>query len=170
MVKYIKSSYLFGLAGGVLCLIAFWILYGIGLEPIDFTLFFGCIITPVFVFIGMKSYRDNYGKGEMVFAQGMTVGFVIYSILAFVTALGIAVFLQLDQEIFLNHKAEKIAWLQGQESYISENVSQEAFQNALAENEKMSISDIALDVFLKIFMLELFFTIIISIILKRTKN
>jgi len=170
MHKYIKSSYLFGLTGGLLCLLAFWVLFLIDLEPIDFTLFFACMITPVFVFIGIKNFRDNFGDGELLFAQGMTVGFVIYALLALVAAAGIALFLQLDQDIFLNYRAEKIEWLQGKEAYITENINKEAFEKTLEKNEEMSISDIALDVFLKIFMLELFFTIIISIILKRTKK
>lgn len=170
MTKYIRSSYLFGLVGGGLSLIAFWVLKALGLEPIDFTLFFACMITPVFVFIGIKNFRDYRSEGELLFAQGMTVGFVIYTLLALVTSLGIALFLNLDQEIFISHRAEKIAWLEGQKDYITENVNKEAFDQTMAKNLDMSISDIALDVFLKIFMLELFFTIIISIILKRTKS
>ncbi|UCS93408.1 DUF4199 domain-containing protein [Echinicola marina] len=170
MTKYIKNSYLFGIVGGALSLLAFWVLKALDLEPIDFTLFFACMITPVFVFIGMKNFRDHYSDGELIFAQGMTVGFVIYTLLALVTALGIALFLNFDEEIFLSHRAEKIAWLEGQKDYITENVNKEAFEETMAKNLSMSISDIALDVFLKIFMLELFFTIIISIILKRTKS
>ncbi|GAB3658261.1 hypothetical protein GCM10028791_31080 [Echinicola sediminis] len=170
MSRYIKSSYWFGLAGGALCLLAFWVLFSIDLEPVDFTLFFACMITPVFVFIGIKNFRDNFNEGELIFAQGMTVGFVIYTLLALVTALGVALFLQINQDIFVDYRSEKIAWLTGQETYITENISKEAFEETMRQNKEMSISDVVLDVFLKIFMLELFFTIIISIILKRTKK
>ncbi|AGA80794.1 DUF4199 domain-containing protein [Echinicola vietnamensis] len=170
MTKYFKGGYLFGIVGGVFCLLAFWVLYWIGLEPIDFTLLFACLITPVFVFIGTKNYRDTEGQGEMLFAQGMTVGFVIYGLVALITALGIALFLEMDSTLFDSYKAEKITYLQGKEAYISENVDQDAYDSALAAHQKMSVWDVVLDVFLKIFMLELFFTIIISIILKRIKN
>ncbi len=170
MVKYFKHSYLFGLAGGALCLMAFWVFHWVDLEPVDFTLFFACLITPIFVFVGIKNFRDYQNGRELVFAQGMTVGFVIYGLLAMITALGVWGFLQIDPSIFSEYRAEKLEWLKNKESYISENVSPEAFQDTWAESEKMSKGDIALDVFLKIFMLELFFTIIISIILKRNKK
>ncbi|QDH81390.1 DUF4199 domain-containing protein [Echinicola soli] len=170
MAKYFKGSYLFGVVGGVFCLLAFWVLSWVGLDPIDFTLLFACLITPVFVFIGIKNYRDTTGAGEMLFAQGMTVGFVIYGLIALITALGIALFLQMAPDLFASYKADRISYLQEKQTYITENVNKEAFDKAMTEHRGMSVRDVALDVFLKIFILELFFTIIISIILKRIKN
>ncbi|AWW29754.1 DUF4199 domain-containing protein [Echinicola strongylocentroti] len=170
MTKYFKGSYLFGVVGGVFCLLAFWVLRWAGLEPVYYSLFFACMITPVFVFIGVKNYRDTTGNGEMLFAQGMTVGFVVYGLIALVTALGIALFLQMMPDLFSDYKADKIVSLQGRETIFTENVNKEAFDRAMVELENMSVSDVAWDVFLKIFILELFFTIIISIILKRIKN
>ncbi|GGF40480.1 DUF4199 domain-containing protein [Echinicola rosea] len=170
MTKYFKGSYLFGVVGGGFCLLAFWVLHWVGLDPIGYTLLFACLITPVFVFIGTKNYRDTNGDGEMLFAQGMTVGFVVYGLIALITALGIALFLHMAPDLFTSYKADKIAYLQEKEVYITENVNKEAFERAMTEHEHMSISDVVLDVVLKIFILELFFTIIISIILKRIKN
>ncbi|MDN3668172.1 DUF4199 domain-containing protein [Echinicola jeungdonensis] len=170
MIKYFKHSYLFGLVGAALCLLAFWVFHWVDLDPVDFTLFFACMITPIFVFVGIKNFRDTQNGQELVFAQGMTVGFVIYGLIAVLASLGVWSFLHMDSSIFMEYRTTKLEWLKNQESYISENVSPKAFEDTWAESEKMSIGDIALDIFLKIFMLELFFTIIISIILKRTKK
>lgn len=170
MGKYFNPTYWFGLSGGVLCLLAFWAFYGMGLDPIDYTLFFACLIAPVFVFVGIKDFRDRRQDGELIFAQGMTIGFVIYALFGLIVALGVLLFLQLSPGIFEDYKMEKISWLEGQEEYMTENLGDETYQLTLTDTSMMSKGDVALDMFLKIFMLELFFTIIISIILKRTNN
>ncbi|GGZ41671.1 hypothetical protein GCM10007049_38760 [Echinicola pacifica] len=170
MNKYFKAGYPFGLAGAGLCLLSFLILQFTELNAIDFTTIAACMITPVFVFLGMRNFRAQWSGGEMLFGQGMTVGFVIYGLLAVITSLGVLTFLYLMPEVFESYKLEKLSWLHSQQDFISESVGEQAYLEALGESEEMNIFDIALDIFLKIFLLELFFTIIISIILKRTKS
>jgi hypothetical protein len=169
MNRYLLSSYKFGVAGGLLCGLAFWVLYLAGLEPVSFTLIFGYIITPIFVFLGIKNFRDNYNNQELFFGQGMTVGFFIYSILAAISAILVFVFLQISPELLINFREANLQLLTEKREDLIEQLNLAAYEETYASISTMTAYNVAMNDFLRKIIPGLFYTIIISIILKQSK-
>lgn len=170
MNDYLKPGYLFGITGGVLCGLAFLLTHLMGKDPVSFTELFGYLLIPVFVFMGMKHFRDNLRGGALTFAQGMTVGFFIYSILAIISALVIFIVLHMDTAIFERFKAANLALLEEKKSVLIEQLSQVSYERTLNNIANMTILDVVFNDFLRKVIPGLFFTIIISLILKRSKK
>lgn len=168
--RYFAAANKFGIIGGVLCGLAFWVMYLIGAEPIGLTLIFGYLITPVFVFLGIKNFKDNYNNKELSFSQGMTVGFFIYTMLALISAIIIFVSLHFLPEVLINFRAINIALLDDRREELIRQLSQESFDEARASIITMSAYNVAMNDFLRKIIPGLFYTIIISVILKQTKD
>ena len=168
--RYFDAAYKFGVIGGILCGIAFWVMYLLNAEPVGMTLIFGYFITPVFVFIGIKNFRDNYNGGELLFGQGMTVGFFVYTIIAILSAIFVFISLQLMPEILYQFREVNLALLDGRREEWIEQLNLQAFDTTRASIEEMSAYNVAMNDFLRKILPGLFYTIIISIILKQTKS
>jgi len=168
--KYFEAAYKFGIIGGVLCGIAFWVMYLLGAEPVGMTLIFGYLITPVFVFIGVKNFRDNFNGGELFFGQGMTVGFFVYTIIAILSAIFVFLSLQLMPDILYQFREVNLAMLDGKRDEWVAQLDLQAFEITRASIEVMSSYQVAMNDFLRKIIPGLFYTIIISIILKQTKS
>jgi len=168
--KYLEAAYKFGVIGGVLCGIAFWVMHSLGAEPVGMTLVFGYLITPVFVFIGVKNFRDNYNGGELFFGQGMTVGFFVYTIIAILSAIFVFISLQAMPDILFKFREVNLALLDDRRDEWVEQLNLQAFETTRASITEMSAYNVAMNDFLRKILPGLFYTIIISIILKQTKS
>ncbi|HSJ66104.1 MAG TPA: DUF4199 domain-containing protein [Anditalea sp.] len=168
--KYFDSAYKFGIIGGILCGIAFWLMYILGAEPVGMTLVFGYLITPIFVFIGVKNFRDNFNAGDMTFGQGMTVGFFVYTLIAILSAIFVFISLNIMPDILMDFRSVNLRLLDGKRSEWVEQLNIEAFETTRASIEEMSAYNVAMNDFLRKILPGLFYTIIISIILKQTKS
>ena len=167
MNRYLKAALPFGLYGGGLCFLGFLTIYFLGIEPISMNLIIGYLVTPVFVFFGVKNFRDNFNGGNLYFGQGMTVGFFTYTIIATLSALYILGSIQIDQELFTTFRQINLELMSENKAILQEKLNVEAYEETYANISKMSIFDVALNDFLRKIFPGLFFTIIISIILKR---
>lgn len=170
MDRYYKAAYLFGILGGVFCGLAFIAVYLLGNEPISFTEIFGYILIPLFVFFGIKNFKNNENGGELAFGQGMTVGFFIYSILALISAIVIFIFLQIDPVIFEEYRSSNLDLLGEKKNEIIEQLDEASYDATLKNLSNMTIFDVVFNDFLRKLIPGLFFTIIISIILKNSKT
>lgn len=168
MYRYLKASYLFGILGGLLCLFTIGTMYILGTDPVGFTEIFGYMIIPIFVFLGVKNFRDNMNGGELGFGQGMTTGFFVYSILALISAIGIFIFLRLDPSVFADFKSSNIFLLEESKEVLIKQLDEKAYKKTLQNISNMTVLDVAINDFLRKVFPGLFVTIIISIILKRT--
>ncbi|AKP52418.1 DUF4199 domain-containing protein [Cyclobacterium amurskyense] len=167
MNRYLKAALPFGLYGGGLCFLGYLTIYFLGIEPISMNLIIGYLVTPVFVFFGVKNFRDNFNGGNLYFGQGMTVGFFTYTIIATLSALYILGSIQIDQELFTTFRQINLELMSENKAILQEKLNVEAYEETYANISKMSIFDVALNDFLRKIFPGLFFTIIISIILKR---
>src|SRR5690606_18091244 len=123
------------------------------------------MILPVFIFLGIKNFKDNMNGGELGFGQGMTTGFFVYSILALISAIGIFIFLRLEPAIFEDFKSSNIFLLEESKEVLIEQLDQEAYANTLNNISNMTVMDVATNDFLRKVFPGLFLTILISIIL-----
>jgi hypothetical protein len=168
MYRYLKDAYPFGILGGLLCLFTIGIMYFMGKDPVGFTEIFGYMILPIFVFLGIKNFRDHMNGGELGFGQGMTTGFFVYSILALTSAIGIFIFLRLEPAIFEDFKSSNLILLEESKEGLIEQLDEESYKKTLNNILNMTVLDVAVNDFLRKIFPGLFITIIISIILKRT--
>jgi hypothetical protein len=168
MNRYLKAALSFGLLGGGLSFLGFLIIYWLGIEPISMNLIIGYVIAPVFVFFAVKNFRDNYNGGTLYFGHGMTVGFFTYTIIALLASLYIFGMLHLDQDLFTNFRQINLELMGNNEEMLKEGLSEQAYEETYENISKMTIFDVAVNDFLRKIFSGLFFTIIISIILKRT--
>lgn len=170
MVKYFRTSYKFGSLGGGLSVIAFFLLSYSVPDPSTFNMIFGYILTPVAVFLSIKFFKEYTGNGYLSFAEGMSVGFVTYMLIAIISCLGIWTLLLISPDLFEQINLAKLEILHsGKESIISQ-VGEESYRLTLKSIEGMTPSDIALNDGIWKLITGLFFTIIISIILRKNPN
>jgi hypothetical protein len=168
MNRYLKAALSFGLFGGGLSFLGFLVIYWSGTEPISINLIIGYVITPVFVFFAVKNFRDNYNGGNLYFGHGMTVGFFTYTIIALLSGFYIFMTLQVDQDLFTNFRQINLELMRNNEVMLKESLSEQAYEETYRNISEMTIFDVAVNDFLRKIFPGLFFTIIISIILKRT--
>ena len=106
----------------------------------------------------------------MSFAEGMSVGFVTYMLEAILSLVGIWLILQIHPELFDQIKASKLDVLATSKESIVSQVGQESYAMTLESIKNMVQWDIALNDALWKVIPGLFFTIIISIILRKNPN
>ncbi len=170
MGKYFNSAYKFGTLGGVLCLVAFLILSYFNPDPTNLNLVFGYVICPIAIFLAIKYFKEYLNQGYLSFAEGMTVGFVTYMIIATISVIGILITLLNWPELFQEIKLSKMNVLEtGKESIVSQ-VGENSFFATLESVKQMKPVDVALNDGIWKIVPGLFFTIIISIILRKNPN
>lgn len=170
MYKYFKSAYLFGVLGGVLGLISFFTLSFFREDPTTLNLVFGYVIVPISIYLALRYFKDYSNQGFISFAEGMSVGFVSYMLIAIISFLGIWVFLTIDINLFELIKSSKIDTLVQSRDTIVSQVGQNSYDATLDSVKVMSKTDVALNDAIWKIIPGLFFTIIISIILRKNPN
>lgn len=170
MNRYLESTYRFGLIGGLFCVFAFLLFNWLGYDPTNFSMLFGYVLIPIFVFLGIRYFKKDINDGELSFAHGMTIGFLIYTMIAFISGLGIWIILLIDISLFEAIKILKLEVLTTNKDLIISQLNEESFDITLQKIMAMKPIDIALNDFIWKILPGLFFTIIISIILRKTKT
>lgn len=170
MNNYFKSAYLFGILGGVLGLISFFVLSFFKEDPTTLNLIFGYVIVPISVYLALKYFKDYSNQGYLSFAEGMSVGFVTYMLIAIISFLGIWVLLSLEPDLFEIIKSSKINTLAESKETIVSQVGENSFLATMESVKNMVISDVAINDAIWKIVPGLFFTIIISIILRKNPN
>lgn len=170
MSKYFSSAYQFGSLGGILSLLAFAVLAWLQPDPTNLNLIFGYVITPVSIFLALKYFKEYSNNGFISFAEGMSVGFVTYLLIAIISGLGIWVILLFFPDLFELVKASKMDVLASSKDSIVSQVGEESYQNTLKSVQRMVPFDVALNDAIWKIIPGLFFTIIISIILRKNPN
>lgn len=170
MNRYFYAAYPYGCTAGILCIVGFILMFLLHIEPISMVLVFGYIITPVFLFIGIKQFRDRFNGGVLFFGQGMTVGFFVYILMAVISATFIGLFMMFEPDVFGTFKSMNINLLNEKKDILVEQLNQQAFDETYENIQQMSAWDVVMNDFLRKVIPGLFFTILISIILKRNLN
>lgn len=170
MYKYFSTAYKFGAIAGAFSVLAFISLSFLYPDPTNLNLVFGYVITPIAIFLGIKFFKEYSNDGFLSFAEGMSVGFVTYMLEAIVSLGGIWLVLILHPTLFAQVKESKLAVLGNSKESILSQVGQNSFDLTLESIRNMVPWDIALNDALWKIIPGLFFTIIISIILRKNPN
>jgi hypothetical protein len=170
MNKYLKTAYQFGALGGVLSVASFIFLSFWNTDPTNLNLIFGYLITPIALFLGIKFFKEYNNGGYLSFAEGMTVGFVTYLLIGVISSLGIVLFLTVSPELFSSIQDSKWSVLEENREVIIAQVGLDSFELTQSNLKKISVWDIALNDGIWKIIPGLFFSIIISIILRKNPN
>jgi hypothetical protein len=167
MKQYFGYFYKIGLLAASFSIFAFYIATLFTPDPTLFSKVFSFAVTPLFVGAGIYFYRFKLNQNRLSFAEGMTIGFLIYLINAFVTFLGIYFGLIFSPQLFENIKTNMMQILSEKREEIISTLGEASFEKTYQQMLTMTIYDIAItDLIFKI-AFGLFFTIIISVILRK---
>jgi hypothetical protein len=170
MDKYLKSSYKFGLVGGLFSIFAFVLLSFLKSDPTNLSLIFGYVISPFALFLAIKFFKEYSNSGLLSFSEGMSVGFVTYCLIAIISGLGVLIYLYLSPELFEEIKNSKLEVLLKNQNTITQEMGLNPYESTLLNIKQMTIWDIAFNEGIWKIIPGLFFTIIISIILRKNTN
>lgn len=170
MNKYLKTAYQFGLLGGLLSSVSFYCFTFFNPDPTNLNLIFGYVLIPVSIYLSIKFFKEYSNSGYISFSEGMTVGFVTYGLLAALSTLGIWLVLFLSPELFDLIKTEKIQLLDQNKELIVSQVGQNSFDATQKSMRGLTPWNLALNDGLWKIIPGLFFSIIISIILRKNPN
>ena len=170
MNKYLKTAYQFGALGGILSFSSFFILSLLNEDPTNLNLVFGYLITPFAVYLAIRFFKEYKNDGFLSFAEGMTIGAVTYVLLALLSTIGIWLILESAPELFSAIQQAKGAVLEASKVAIVAQVGQESFDLTEINIQKMNPFDVALNDGIWKIIPGMFFSIIISIILRKNPN
>ena len=170
MSKYFTSAYQFGTLGGVLSIVSFYILSFLYPDPTNLNLLFGYVLVPVAVFLSIKYFKDYANAGFLSFSEGMTVGFVTYTLLGILSVFGIWLILNFSHELFETIKESKLQVLLASKETIVSQLGEKSFLTTEENMNGMSPWDVALNDGLWKIVPGMFFSIIISIIFRKNPN
>jgi hypothetical protein len=166
---FLITSLKYGLIGGALIIVLFFVLIYLDVNPLiaNKRLDFGFLILPLFVFFGIKEFRDIRNSKQLRFWQGMTVGFFTYIFLALTSALFILLILNLNTELLEQYIVDRSLLIENNKAQIIENLGEEVYSITYQDLQNITPMVLAIDDFLKKIFAGLFITIIISVILRR---
>lgn len=170
MSKYFKSAYQFGLLGGLLSIVSFYGLSFLYPDPTNLNLLFGYFLVPVALFLSIKFFKDYANSGFISFSEGMTVGFVTYTLLGLLSTMGIWIILSISPDLFELIKTQKIQVLLESKDTIVSQLGENSFLTTEENMKSMSPWDVALNDGLWKIVPGMFFSIIISIIFRKNTN
>jgi hypothetical protein len=170
MNKYFKTAYQFGALGGVLSILSFFALSFVYSDPTNLNLVFGYLITPITLFLGIKFFKEYTNEGFLSFAEGMTIGFVTYTLIGIISAFGIWIILIGFPDLFSSIQETKWAVLEQNRDVIISQVGAASFDSTQTNLKDMSPWDVALNDGIWKIIPGMFFSIIISIILRKNPN
>lgn len=167
-----KSTLKYGLIAGVFMVIIYHLSFWLGVNPqIDLGhLFLDLILIGLFVFFAAKDYKVYKNGGILQFWQGMTIGFIVYTVGAVVFLLAQIIYFNFDSDAVINYHEAATKFLEESADMFIEKFGKEAYDVQLEEIGKMTKWDLIKESTLKKIIVGVFITPVISIILRKQPN
>jgi hypothetical protein len=159
---------LFGLATGLLCFGYFLVLYALGIPPLGNhkSLDFGIHI--ILITATVWYFRRTVGQGRLHLWEGLTIGYVVNTVGAFVTGWLIYFFItQVQPDIFTQYLANSRALLLQGKAEIVDKLGAAQFQSLLAGVGQTKPGDLITDEIVKKSALAVLPVLIISLIFRK---
>lgn len=162
----------FGSFAGILAITMFFVLYFMELNPFVESRLMDIILLPIFIFFSLKDFRDVRNGGVLHYWQGMTVGVLMYLLMATISALFIYIFTTwIDPNVLHEYIADRVNLMQESKVQFLEQLGEDTYEKAIVDVSATKPITLAIDDFLKKSIIGLMLTIMISIILrKQPKN
>jgi hypothetical protein len=170
MTKYFKTAYQFGALGGLMSGVSFYVLSLFYSDPTNLNLIFGYLITPITVFLAIKFFKDYSNEGYLSFSEGMSVGAVSFLLLAILSTGIVWGVIESSPSLFSAIQTAKWAALENNKEVIISQVGLASFEVTQTNLQGMTAWDVALNDGIWKIIPGMFFSIIISIILRKNPN
>jgi hypothetical protein len=144
-------------------------LYYIGPHPflIPVYLDFRIFLFGVFIFFTLKEIRDFYKGGILYFWEGLIGSFIFTTAFAVIAAAGMIVFILIVPDFLQSYITQSIEQLKLLPPDIIERIGKDVFERNLEILPATNGFDLALLYLLQSFMIGMFISILLSVILRR---
>ena len=164
----VKIPFRYGLLGAAVVIFLFLVFYFLDLDPLVNIKVIDMLILAIFIFFGLKDFRNRYNNRELHYWQGMTGGVITYLTIALLSAIFIYVMtVIIDPELTTNYIESRIALLKENRQTLVDTMDERTYLDAIKGVSETNPFDLALDDFLKKSIVGLFLTIIIAVILRK---
>lgn len=168
---YVSIPIKYGLVGGLLSIILFFVLLALGFNPLINGSFFGFFFIPIFIFFALKEFKKHHSEDTLHFWQGMTLGFATYLLLALISAVFIWVYLAFfNHELLISYIESRVTLIQDSKEGLVEQLGEETYASSIRNIRLANEFDLALDDFLRKILAGFFITTIISVVMRQNKQ
>jgi hypothetical protein len=167
-----RVAYKYALLCGVFLLLAFWISYRFGSNPmIDLRhLFLDLIICALFIFFSCKEFKSYRNGGILHFWQGMSLAFMTYVPAALLFLVGIVVMFYIDPNLLVDFKSQAVAFMESNRLEFLQDMTDEQFAERLDQINEVSAIEMISSATFKKLMAGFFVSPVITVILRRKPN
>ena len=161
----------YGVIGSVLGMVVFVVLVSRGTNPLITSILFDyrLLLFPLFIFFATKEFRDYANDRKLHYWQGMTLGLVVYGSMAILMSTFLIAYGRWFNTSFLQDYIDtSISRMEGMNSKLVEAIGEDRIKQTIELLPLTTLNDLALDYLLKSVVIGLFFTILISLILRKT--
>ena len=151
-------------------------LYYSGTHPLLIPIFFDyrIVLFTIFIFLGLKEFKDFFNGGFLQFWQGMIIGIGIYLIVGLLAGIFVSSFSSLNEEFHDEYITGTIKGLELDKEQLvntgSITISEEEFQSQVNMLQESKPYVLGIDYFIKSSVLGFFLTILLSVILRKTER
>lgn len=154
---------------GIFLTAIFHVSYLLGSDPlIDLShLIFDLILFGLFIFFTEKEFKSYQNGGILHFWQGMTMGFVVYTLGTLIFILLLITYFNIFPDAVINYKESATNFLLERGDLYKEQYGEEGLNEQLELIQATTIWDLVLSAGLKKLLAGFFITPVISIILRK---
>ncbi len=161
-----------GIIAGLFSCCALVVLFAIGKHPMLFQVFFDfrIILFGLFFTLTLKEIRDNFQQGVLYFWQGMLSCLLFTIVFAVATTLFIVVLCNFYAPFLTNYIELGLAQAKALPPETVNEIGKQVYESMLRSLPTVTGWDLARKYFGQSFIISFFFSIIISVILRRQPN
>lgn len=176
MKPIVSTPIKYGLIGSLLAIAVILVLYYTGKHPLLIPIFYDAriVIFGLFIFFGIKEFKDFHNNSILQFWQGMIIGIGIYVLIGLVTGLFIIVFSNIETQFFTDYVNGTIAGLELEKGQLVNQgkitITEEEFNNQVTLLRESTPFVLGFDYFFKSCLLGFFITILLAVILRKSEK
>lgn len=165
----VKISIKYAILCGVFLTVIFHVSNMLGSNPlIDVShLIFDLILFGLFIFFTEKEFKTYHSNGIMHFWQGMTMGFLVYSIGTLIFAILLSIYFYFDQDAVINYQESATKFLSEKAELYKEQFGEDGYQTQLDRIRETTSWNLITSASMKKLLAGFFITPVISIILRK---
>lgn len=166
----------YGLIGSALAVVLILIFYFSGRHPLLIPIFYDyrIFLFGVFIFFGIKEFKEYYNDNRLHFWQGIVIGVIIYLTIGVLVGLFIMLFSSIQPEFLQQYIEGTIRGLElNKEQLINESpikITEEEYQKQILLLKKIEAYKLAWDYFIKSCVIGFFISIIMAVIMRKTED
>ncbi len=134
-----------GTMAGSLAFATFLMLYlGFSLNPFGIASWITVVLPPIFMYLGIKKYKEEEGEGFLTYGQGFTAGIVFSFVYASLSGMLILLYGSIIDSGFLDlAKEENLRALGESKDVTIELLGREFYEQLIAEVENTTVGQLA---------------------------